>query len=156
MCITCYCPPEKRLTKETLKICFNNNNDGAGFAFNQDDKLIVEKGFFNFNELWNALKQIPKDSSLVIHCRKVTHGPKDKKNCHPWRIDENHAFTHNGTIKQFDSDDKDEKLSDTGKFVSQILRPMFKANPDQWRDSWAKELIEDYIGDKNKCIIISN
>lgn len=155
MCITLL-STKNRPTEETLRICFANNKDGAGLAWAHDGKLYLEKGFFSFNEFWAVYKQIPKENTaLIAHFRKITTGPKDKKNCHPWHIDENHVFAHNGTFKQFE-DKKADKLSDTGKFVNGILKPMFKICPVMWRNEWMKSLLDAYVGSKNKCIILSN
>ena len=153
MCITLFSAAQ-RPNKETLQICFTNNSDGAGFAYAHEGKLHLQKGFFTFDDFWAHYKDIPQNVPCILHFRKVSVGPKDKKNCHPWRIDENHCFAHNGTIKQFDF--KNAKVSDTGKFVDEMLKPMFSSNQDNWATKWAKELLENYIGAENKCIILSN
>jgi hypothetical protein len=141
-------------SKDTLRICFSNNNDGAGFAYAHENKLHVEKGFFTFDDFWKAYKQIPKDTPFLCHFRKTSHGPRDRKNCHPWQIDENHALVHNGILRQHD--EKNDKLSDTGRFVNEMLKPMFRVNPCMWQEPWMKILLEEYIGWGNKCAILSN
>ncbi len=139
MCVALICIKD-RPTKETFRICFANNKDGAGVAWAYDNKLHLEKGFFTFDDFWKAYKQIPNDAPLLCHFRKSTHGPRDIKNCHPWRIDENHALIHNGILK----------------FVIEMLKPIFKHNPRMWQEPWMKTLLENYIGIGNKCAILSN
>src|SRR6266576_2889542 len=101
MCITLFSARQKP-TKETLRICFSNNKDGAGFAYAHEGKIHMQKGFFTFEGFWSSYRLMPENVPFVVHFRKVSSGPKDAKNCHPWEIDKNHVFAHNGTIKQFD------------------------------------------------------
>jgi hypothetical protein len=43
MCIAILKPEGEILTKDTLKTCFNNNQDGSGFMFAKDGELIMER-----------------------------------------------------------------------------------------------------------------
>ena len=156
MCLAVYSPKRLLVKKDLLRNGFSANKDGAGFAFLEDGRLIVKKGYFTFDEFWNVFSRTPKDSPVLIHFRKQTHGAKNEENCHPWIIDDNHAMIHNGVIKQHSFSPKACKISDTGIFVEQILKPMFAQNSDAWKEPWAKALLESYIGIGNKMVIMSN
>ncbi len=97
MCIAVYKPKEAVLTKRTLKNCFDNNPDGAGFAYPNDEgtKIEVRRGYFGFRKFWRDYKAVQdKEKPMLIHFRIATSGCIDEENCHPWRIDEKHAFVH--------------------------------------------------------------
>ena len=53
MCIIATKPKDISISKETLKNCFDNNQDGAGFIFAHDNILKIRKGFFTFEKFWN-------------------------------------------------------------------------------------------------------
>jgi len=156
MCIAIFKPKEHTLTRDTLKICFEGNSHGAGFAYPDGGKMVVDKGYFKFKEFWEAYSEVQKKAlPMLIHFRYRTHGLQNAENCHPWQIDAEHAMIHNGVIKQFSGGNKKGKLSDTGKFNEHVLKPMFLANSRQWLENWSKCLIEDFIGTGNKVVILS-
>ena len=57
MCIAILKPQGKVISKERLQICFENNKDGAGFLYNQDSALVLNKGFFNFEDFYSAYQE---------------------------------------------------------------------------------------------------
>ena len=108
MCIAIIKPKNVDLPSEyILRICFNNNPDGAGFAFNRNGKNYIHKGFFTFKSFWDAISSvnIKKEESALIHFRVATHGNIDKYTCHPFLItnsyedmQEPHIVTKNGDV----------------------------------------------------------
>ena len=42
-------------SKEILKNCFTQNPDGAGFMYPANHKVMIEKGFNNFDKFYGAL-----------------------------------------------------------------------------------------------------
>jgi hypothetical protein len=59
MCIIVYKPKGKKLPKyETLKTCFENNNNGAGFMYVENGIVIIKKGYMCINDLVTALNKI--------------------------------------------------------------------------------------------------
>jgi len=124
MCIAILKPEGEILTKDTLRTCFNNNQDGSGFMFAKDGELIMEKGFFQFNEFWNAYRTSMikyRDPISIVHFRIATHGPINKFNCHPFLIDKKVGFAHNGMIN-FTSPHL--KKSDTMIFNNEVLKSL--------------------------------
>lgn len=156
MCLAIFSRPNARPPKEALLNGFENNKDGAGYAYAYEGKLILKKGFFSFDEFWNSFKAIPDGVPILIHFRKATHGPKNAENCHPWQINEHHAMIHNGILRQHE--ESDTACSDTGRFVEKILRPVFYKDPlcRDWAEPWMHDLLENYIGTGNKMVILSS
>jgi len=119
MCIAIYKPEGKVLSKETLKECYDNNPDGAGFMYAQHKKLHIEKGFFSFDSFYQAYKK-HETKQAVIHFRIKTHGKIDTTNCHPFAVNNSIGFVHNGVISGFG----DANHSDTIGFNNNILQPL--------------------------------
>lgn len=142
------------LTKSVLKTCFNHNPHGAGFAYPTKKGMVIEKGFFHFRLFWSRFRTVQSDKlPMLIHFRVATSGEIDKKNCHPWKIDDNHALIHNGVVQDklgFDV----KGCSDTGLFVKHILRPTFKRGNRVWKTPAYKWCVENSIGSKNKMVIM--
>lgn len=92
MCIAIAKPKGSPLpSRDILKICFKNNPDGSGYAFNRNGKNYVFKGFFTFGDFWRSIQKnkIKDEESAIIHFRVATHGGISKGTCHPFLICEN-------------------------------------------------------------------
>lgn len=106
MCIAIYRPKGKKLTKATLETCFRNNSDGAGFMWldkhegEERGRIKIRKGYFVFAEFWKAWQRQLKrlDTDYILHFRIMTHGWRNKENCHPHRIHDRLAMVHNGIL----------------------------------------------------------
>jgi len=58
MCIAIYSTIGNPVPDDkTLKNCFYNNNDGAGFAFNFNNRVEIRKGFMTFEEFITAFRE---------------------------------------------------------------------------------------------------
>lgn len=78
------------ISEDTLRQCWNNNGDGAGFAYWNDTtaEWEVEKGFMTFDAFltaFNAHKFEDKDY-YIVHFRFGTIGNKDSGNTHPFQL----------------------------------------------------------------------
>ena len=158
MCIAILKPAEKILTKRVLKTCFHNNPDGAGFAIasKRARSVIIKKGFFSFRKFWHSFREYQKrGEAMLIHFRVATSGKIDGENCHPWRVDKDHALIHNGNLES-KLELKHEHVSDTGLFVECILQPILVQSPDMWQDSAFKWMLEESMGTNNKVVIINS
>lgn len=142
MCIAVYKPKNVVISKEILENCFDANPDGAGFVCVIDGKLHMEKGFFTFDEFYDAYLPFMEHQAL-IHFRIKTHGKVDATNCHPFMISDKFAFIHNGTISGHGT----TEFSDTYMFNEEILKPMVARHGIKilWQ-SYIKKMLEDYIG----------
>jgi len=67
-------------------------------------KLHIKRGFFQFKKFYQSLRkhesQYPAD--FVIHMRLSTSGGRTANNCHPFKINKNVAFVHNGILSKYD------------------------------------------------------
>ena len=152
MCIAILKPDGENIKKDRLKTCFFNNDDGAGFMYSKDGILHFFKGFFKFNDFWNSyVKNVVKNGNPVsaIHFRTKTHGKTNVDNCHPFKINENIGFIHNGIIDMVKTD---PKRSDTSMFNDLVLKKL----PDDFiRNSAITSLIEEAIG-TSKLVFLDN
>lgn len=151
MCIAIYKPEGKVIPYETLKRCFTANPDGAGYMFHKNGKLHVFKGYFTMDEFWKAYKRDQK-KECVIHFRIKTHGLINEENCHPYRVNDDLAFVHNGVISGY----SDVHKSDTWLFNEDIVQPFVRrwGNLEIFEDP-IKKLIENRIG-YSKLIFMDN
>ena len=132
----------KKISKSTLRRCYDANPDGAGFMYAEDKQLHVKKGYFTFKEFYKEYKP-HGDKQVLIHFRIKTHGPIDKDNCHPFLVNNSLGFIHNGIINGYG----DSKESDTIQFNNSILKKIVsKHGNNSLFDDPMVELIENVIG----------
>ena len=160
MCIAILKPEGESIKKATLKTCFENNDDGAGYMFVKNGAVQLVKGFVSFKNFWSSyVKNVVKNGNPIsaIHFRITTHGKTNAENCHPFKIRNGLGFIHNGVIN-FVKNDK--KRSDTSMFNEHILKRL----PSNFiRNGAICDLIEESIGssklvflDENGDYLISN
>ena len=119
MCIAIFKPKSKSIKKKYLKTSFNENPDGAGFLYVENNRITIHKGFFTFSEFWSAYSKLNTvNLPMIIHFRIATHGTIDSENCHPFIVNNELGFAHNGII---DIKTKGNE-SDTSAFNRRILK----------------------------------
>jgi hypothetical protein len=123
MCVIAAKPKNEIITRDVLERCFEVNPDGAGFVTATPQGLLVHKGFFDFEQFYEAYKPY-ENNACVIHFRIKTHGEKNADMCHPFKVREDLWVAHNGIIN-IDTKD-DPKKSDTWHFVEYVLKPELK------------------------------
>jgi predicted glutamine amidotransferase len=99
VCIIVYKPAKEIFDIDLLRNCFNHNPDGAGLMWTLGRGVQVRKGIWNFMDLTRILKEVPENSECLLHCRIKTHGPINKRNCHPHQVTDNTWMVHNGILK---------------------------------------------------------
>ena len=144
MCIISVEPKGLRNNKKDLQRMNACNQDGMGFAFSTGKKVIIKK-FRSFDKFYPEYSQCKnlygKTSAFMVHFRIRTHGTnKGTANVHPFRVNQDLVFSHNGTISGVGDS---EKKSDTRLFNEQILRRL-KSN--FLKDKTQRKLIESFIG----------
>lgn len=144
MCIAIYKPAGKNVSKKTLKRCWEENPDGGGFMYVSKGAIQITKEVNSFKAWYSKyIKAITAnpDKNFVLHFRIATSGKIDLRNCHPFRVNNNLAFCHNGIINI--KMPKNSKISDTVTFRNKILRML----PEKWYENEAIiKLIEKFIG----------
>ena len=170
MCIIVSKEKNKKIpNKGILENCFNSNPDGAGFMYTFNNKVIIEKGFFTFNEFYNRLMQVDKSlnlkkKSLVMHFRIGTSGGYAEGACHPFPITNNIkelqktettsklAMVHNGIISNYTFG----KLSDTQNFVKDFVFPLSKINGNFLNNKNAIDLLYKQSAATKLCFLDKN
>lgn len=175
MCIILYKPKGEKLPKkETLKNCFINNSDGAGFMFTKNNKVYFEKGFTTFDSFYKRLiKEYNKNKldkkSLVLHFRIGTSGGINKEKTHPFIISNEvnklnqlkgsceSALVHNGILNDYVySMDQKIELSDTQNFTKDFIYPLLKLANWNYNNEEVKQLINKQIGTSKIVILDKN
>ena len=124
MCIIAMIPAGKQINKNTLENMTNNNPDGSGIAWIQDNKIKTYKTMDNNKFINKALEiqsKFCKDSDILIHCRIATSGKTDLDNCHPFKISKDTVFAHNGILNCVEATNK---VSDTRMFNKALLKQL--------------------------------
>jgi predicted glutamine amidotransferase len=150
---------------EILTNCFKNNPDGAGFAFNYNNEVIIRKGYMKLKDFLDAFHKYDKkfnfkNRGVLIHTRITTHGGTNPQMCHPFPIcsDEGalkkieytspYAVIHNGIISLTSAEATQKKdMSDTAVFIQRYLTKI-AMNKNWLYKKENIELIEDLIGSK--------
>jgi len=164
MCIIVYKPLNVAFpTKKTLKTCFDNNSDGAGFMYAVNNKVYIEKGFMGFKSFHKALKQVRMnygdDIPYVLHFRISTQGGTKQELCHPYPLSSkmedlkklNYSadigIAHNGIIDLTTSYYAKTDYNDTMKFITDYLSLIIK-NRNFYKDEDTLTLIERLVDSK--------
>ncbi len=127
MCLIIYKPQNSIISKADLRSAWNNNPDGLGLAYFDQNMIKVHKGIMTFKDAYKLISNL-KNKELVIHFRFATHGSILPENTHPFEIHHNidvskkcldpkSILFHNGVIQGFGSN----TLSDTCHFTTSIL-----------------------------------
>lgn len=162
MCIIVYKPKGKKMPdKKQLKVCWDNNPDGAGYMYPSGKQVIIKKGFMNFEEFHRNLMydyiRYSKETDFVLHFRISTQGGVNKQCCHPFplskdmnmlkctRVKSPIGIAHNGVIdlttEYYGSMKNTVTYSDTMKFITDYLSLIIKDKYFYYDDD-TLELIE--------------
>lgn len=160
MCIAVYLPKKKTIDAETLYNCYISNPDGMGFAYwDENNNLIVrkfvgqEKIMLGIEEFLMTRERYIK-KQMLIHFRIASHGKISKKTCHPFIVNKDTVFCHNGILSEFSKQlSLDSKISDTMLFNQKVLK---KLPPNFINQPLYKKMLEEMIGSYNKMIIMES
>ena len=123
-----------------IKNSWDNNDQGAGMLWNEGGQLQTFKtyDYKDFLSKYKELRKNPKINKIVLHFRIATSGHDKYVNLHPFKVNDNLGFVHNGIISGIG----DIKHSDTYYF-----NEMLKKLPDNFlSNDTTRELISSYIG----------
>lgn len=158
MCIIAYKPLNVAFPEEaTLKNCWDNNPDMAGFMYAWNDHVYIWKGFEKFEDFMKTLNRVREKTGdgipFVMHFRISTQG-FDKSCCQPFplsgnmknlkrlKVETNIGVAHNGIIDITSDGSKD--YSDTMLFTTEYLVNIIRSF-DWHKDPRTKKLIENLI-----------
>jgi len=142
------------LDKQTFQTCWKNNPDGGGLAWNEGGKLQIFKEMKQVDRLYSKYQRIRKHNTrgnILIHFRVATHGKINATNCHPFLVNKNLAFIHNGIISGAGLETHAD-FSDTYLFNQLILQ---KLPRDFTTNEAILNLLAQYI-DYSKLIFLDS
>ena len=153
MCILMVQDKKQKVTEQEFRNSWIANNDGVGYAFVKNEQIQIKK-FMKLNPFLNEIKrdvnQFGNVSPFLIHFRYTTNGLTNIDNCHPFKINDDSVFGHNGIITSVDDD---EIKSDTRMFNEQILKEL----PKNWmRNKSICKLVSDSIGHSKLAFLNSD
>ena len=100
---------------------WDNNPDGAGFAYIHGGKLHIIKEMRSPDALhakYIAIKR-QTEHAILLHFRISTQGNVNEANAHPFRVNAQTAFAHNGVIS---AAPRSDSHSDTALLVRDVLQ----------------------------------
>lgn len=163
MCIIVYKPKNTEMPfKKTLRTCFENNPDGAGFMYAYQGKVHIEKGFDTFGKFWNALRvhrDIFAAVPFVLHFRISTQAGTRMDCTHPFPLSKqmddlrkletktNIGIAHNGIIDLTSSWSKKIDYSDTMKFITDYMS-LIVNDESYYKDRGKVELLKKLADSK--------
>ena len=167
MCIIAYKPAGTAFPSwDIMENCFENNPDGAGFMYADEDGVHVHKGYMSWDSFEEAIKPHVKNSAkypFVLHFRITTHGGTKPEMTQPFPLSsdakklkklDSHCHigvAHNGIIPMTSYA---RKLSDTALFIKDYLTLLINNNPKYYKDSRIADMVEELIS--SKMCILSN
>ena len=152
MCIIAIQPKGIVIDEYTLRNCWENNNDGAGIMYSINGEVHVHKELNSFKKFMKFKKYVDSlNVNCVIHFRISTSGKIDKNNIHPFKVNDDLFFCHNGIL---DIDVPiDSLINDTQIYNNGILKNLpigFEQNEG------IRNLIQYSIGSKNKFVFLNS
>jgi hypothetical protein len=129
-----------RLPKTQIKNSWDNNDMGSGLLWNKDGKLNVFKTYEydEYIDMYNKLRDDSTIGNIVLHFRIATSGYNGEHNLHPFLVNDNLGFVHNGVIRGLGN----KKFSDTYEFNDMLK----KYKHDFLTCEMSKFFISEYIG----------
>lgn len=148
-------------TKSVIETMFDNNNDGAGYMYNESGNVVIRKGFMTCQSLLDSLKEIKdiNNKSVILHFRISTSGNVDKGACHPYPVTNDFkllratrtktklGIAHNGIISDY-TPEFGSILNDTQTFIQEVVSPLYDSNKLFLKDKRYLKMLEVLAGSK--------
>jgi predicted glutamine amidotransferase len=142
------------LSYDTIKNSFENNNDGAGLLWIENGALQVFKEATSLKRFWKKYKAIRESNALpmLLHFRIGTHGNFADYNLHPFLVNSQIGFVHNGVIRITETD---ARYSDTNHFNRLVLQTM-KTPARIFKDGTNEAALVSHFCSTNSKLIFLN
>ena len=137
------------VSKNELLNCWENNYDGAGLLWSSGGELKSFKELKDF-EVFYSMYQYARTESIgdvLIHFRISTHGEVNKTNTHPFIVNNELGFIHNGIIYEFGYE---ELFSDTYVFNRDVLQNL----PSNFLENKGITTLINTIIDSSKLVFL--
>lgn len=152
MCIIAIQPLGVKINKQTLKNCWQSNNDGAGLMYIENGKIVVKRELESFDKFMKLKKYADSlNTNIVIHFRIATSGGINERNIHPFKINNDLYFCHNGILDI--EVPVNSPINDTQIFNNCFMKGL--PSEFQYNDSIMR-LIEFTIGERNKFVFFDS
>lgn len=167
MCIIINKPENITLRPEVYRNCIEEHEDGVGFAYVENDSIVVKKGLWALERLMLEIKDIEHANHILFHFR--TASPQmdvTEDNCHPFTFESRKDFledttpryhwavVHNGRLPWRSTKEK----SDTRCIVEDALQWYCSDNPDWMTFQYPCVMIHRLINhghqDTNKMVFM--
>lgn len=144
MCIICVSPAGvKQPSVNTLRTMFYRNPHGAGYMVAREGKVIIHKGFMDFDSFLGAVRSehFTKSDSVVYHFRISTQAGVNPEMTHPFPLSNQPrhmrdldltcrcGIAHNGIIR-LTTDPTNTEYSDTAIFITDYLARLIRRPAD--------------------------
>jgi len=153
MCIAILNTKGTTLKKQLLNNCWENNGDGAGILYidnyNQLQTFKTLDSFDEFYENYISIKQTFGKRNILLHFRISTHGVINRDNCHPFIVDDNVGFIHNGMISSVPGSAQYSDTNMLNRTLLQKLKPGFDQDDD------VLDFLMELIGTGNKLVFLN-
>jgi hypothetical protein len=142
-----------RLPKKQIQNSWDNNDMGSGLLWNKDGKLNVFKSYDydDYLEKYNDLRDDKSIGNIVLHFRIATSGYDGEHNLHPFLVNDDLGFVHNGIIKGLGN----KTFSDTYEFNDMLKYTIINEGLGKWsggnwysNDSYKEYKSYVYYGNK--------
>lgn len=152
MCLLIAKPAGTTIPEDAMRSGYDANDHGAGFAVAEDGKVLIRKGFFNFDKFLKAYLEVSKDQTLpaLVHFRIGTSGHNDEDNCHPFVVG-NMAMAHNGVFPAFSFSGTE---SDTNR-LSIYLNALETTSPGIVLTPPMLGMLDDICDERNKLAFLT-
>jgi hypothetical protein len=152
MCIAILNLSEK-VSKSNFKNSLQSNPDGFGLAWVDSKGIQVWKSMsLDVNKLYRKYESVYESNhigGIILHFRISTGGGVNLENTHPFHINKDLIFCHNGMIKGYGT----KRENDTRHFGREILSRI--SEKDLFNNSAIQTLIEERIG-HSKLIFLNS
>lgn len=140
MCLIIHKPAGQVIAPEIVRSAYRYNSDGFGIMCDgQAEKYADLKP----TEIIKKLDKL-QDKEIAVHFRMATHGEINKKNAHPFKLNNRAWLMHNGVLSKY-APDKSAKHSDTRQFVDQFCNKMIAKHGSIPRADLEKEIVGNAI-----------
>jgi predicted glutamine amidotransferase len=153
-------------TYKQLLNCFEYNNDGAGFMYVNNGKVVIDKGYMTWKKFYKRYQKLCRkfnnfeNQSLIMHFRIGTSSGNTPQNTHPYPIsnkvnDLHRLYTktdlgmvHNGIIHDYTPKDKLSNTNDTQEFILKYVSTLYNHYPKFYKDKYIMNGLDDITDSK--------
>lgn len=153
MCIAIF-NKQNLLSFDIVRNSWENNNDGAGLLWIENGALAVFKEANSMKRFYKKYKAIRAENTLpiLLHFRIGTHGNFADYNLHPFLVNSQIGFVHNGVIR---ISEIDARYSDTNHFNRLVLQTL--KNPARiFKDGTNEAALVSHFCSTNSKLIFLN